>query len=244
MRVMQSHGPKKLSAFNRMCDCLDLKDKNKEVISLHEELGGILEESCKQWPHHDYGEGYFYQSYPPLFIRGLRNTRHRFNFYKLDHILNPGSAVLDIGCNAGFLSLMIARKAGHVDAFDNNPFLIKIAEKCRLFENIANVKFQCLTFEEFRANSKYDVVLSLANHHTFDGNMRPDFRNYMMNIRSIMKTGGCLIFESHPGEFRKPFLKEQLSGLKDIFFITETKIVPMWESAFDTNRLVCWMKAV
>ena len=130
--------------------------------------------------------GTFYQSYPTLSIRGLRQTDVRFEFYELNTRLKPETRVLDIGCNTGFLSLMIAKCCKQIDAFELNPFLIQIAEKCMEYEGIENAAFSCSDFDGFYDEQKkkgldetYDIVLSLANHHTFDGQMRPDFRDYM-----------------------------------------------------------------
>jgi len=244
LSVINNRGAKRLSTFNRLIGYFGRKASDQRVSNLHEELEKILEESHKKWPHYDYGEGYFYQSYSPLFIHGFRNTDFRFKLYKLDAILTPKTTMLDIGCNTGFLSLMSAKNCKHIDAFDNNPFLIQIAEKCKQFENIENINFSCLTFDELRPDGKYDLVLSLANHHTFDGNMRPEFRKYIEKIRKMMEKEGVLIFESHPGEFRQPSFKNQLAILKDFFHIENEQVVSTVKSAFDTNRVVVWMRAM
>lgn len=242
--VIRNKGVRRLSAFNRLLSAMAVKAGDAEISSLHGELELILEECHKKWPHYDYGEGYFYQGYPPLCIHGLRNTDFRFKLYRLDSILNSDAKVLDIGCNAGFLSLTIAKRCAYVDAFDNNPFLIRIAEQCCQFEALRNVTFSCSTFGEFKTASAYDIVLSLANHHTFDGNMRPDFRAYMEKIRGLMKNGGKLIFESHPGEHKAPSLRQQLDSLKDLFKIDAEMIVSTKGNIYDTNRLVAWLEAV
>jgi 2-polyprenyl-3-methyl-5-hydroxy-6-metoxy-1,4-benzoquinol methylase len=244
LSVVTSKKTKRLSALNELLDFFALRGKNNELIALHNELKLILEESHQQWPYHDYGEGYFYQSNHDLSIRGLRNTDFRFSFYRLEELLTENTRVLDIGCNAGFLSLKMARYCKHVDAFDLNPFLIRIAKKCSQFEGINNVTFSCSTFDDFPINSSYSMILSLANHHTFDGNMRPDFRKYMERIRKIIESGGQLIFESHPKEYKDPLLKKHLDSVADLFKIESEKLVLTRQSIFDTNRLVVWMSAV
>jgi SAM-dependent methyltransferase len=244
LSVIKSKRTRRLSASNELLDYLALKGKPVELTALHNELKLILEESHQQWPHHDYGEGYFYQSNHNLSIRGLRNTDFRFSFYRLGELLTKDTRVLDIGCNAGFLSLKMAGYCKHVDAFDLNPYLIRIAQKCGQFERIKNVSFSCSTFDNFPITSSYSMVLSLANHHTFDGNMRPDFRIYMEKIRNIMESDGQLIFESHPNEYKYPFLKKNLDSIADLFKIESEKLVLTKQSVFDTNRLVAWMRAV
>lgn len=242
--IVKNGGVKRLSAMNRLLGFIAVKTAGSEIISLHNDLGLILEEYHKKWPYYDYGEGYFYQSYEPLLIHGLRNTAFRFKLYKLNSLLKTNMAVLDVGCNTGFLSIMAAKHCGHVDAFDNNPFLIRIAERCREFEGLRNISFLCSTFDEFNATSAYDLALFLANHHTFDGNMRPEFRSCMKKIRENMKTGGHLIFESHPGEYRTHFLRRHLDSLHGIFKINSEIVVSTRKSAYDTDRLVAWMEAV
>lgn len=245
--VIKNKKARRLSAINEMLDYISLKHKDQKLSALHTELRSILAESKKKWPHYDYGEGYFYQSCPALSIRGLRDTGFRYDLYNLacgQPILNKDMDVLDIGCNAGLLSLMMAKNCRHVDAFDNNPFLIRIAERCRVFLRVENVSFSCSHFDDFRTNSKYSLVLSLANHYTFDRNMRPDFRLYMERIRSIVEDGGRLIFESHPGEYKDEILKRNLESAGDLFKIESEQIVSTLRSIYDTNRLVVCLKAV
>ncbi len=242
--IVQKRGAARLSAINKMMDYIALQGADEKLVSLHKKLENILEESHQKWPSYDYGEGYFYQSCPSLLIRGFRNTDLRLKIYKLDSILNREDKVLDIGCNAGFLSLTIAKYCSHIDAFDLNPYLIRMAERCREFKGIENVRYFTCSFDQLNVTSSYDLVLSLANHHTFDGNMQPEFRSYLERIRSIMAKGGKLIFESHPGEHKKPFLREQLQSVQDLFRIDSELEISTTKSVYDTNRLVVWLSAV
>ena len=242
--VIKSKKARKLSALNEMLDYISLKHLDQKLNTLHVDLRSILADSKKKWPYYDYGEGYFYQSYPALSIRGFRDTGFRYDLYKFASILNKNMEVLDIGCNAGFLSLMMAKNCCHVDAFDNNPFLIRIAERCQVFEGIENVSFYTSSYDDFKTNKKYSLILSLANHHTFDGNMRPEFRTYMERIRSIIQDDGQLIFESHPNEYKDEMLKRNLESVDDLFKTGSEKIVSTLKSIYDTNRLVVWLKAV
>jgi cyclopropane fatty-acyl-phospholipid synthase-like methyltransferase len=245
LSIIKSKGiRRRWSAVNRFLDYLDLEGADQKLVSLHKDILPIIEDSHKSWPHYDYGEGYFYQSYPDILIRGLRKTDFRFKFYKLEKLLNPNMRVLDIGCNAGFLSLMISRYCKHIDALELNPFLIHIAEKCREYEGVENVKFFISSFDDFEADCKYDVIFSLANHHTFDGKMRPEFRSYIEKIRSIINEGGLLIFESHPKEHKTPYLKKQIESIQDLFQIDSEAIVSTTKSVYDTNRYVAWLRAL
>ena len=58
---------RRLSAINRYLEHLALKKADQKLKSLHNELISILDESHENWPHYDYGEGYYYQSYPTVF---------------------------------------------------------------------------------------------------------------------------------------------------------------------------------
>lgn len=242
--VVKNRGMKRLSAVNRMLDYLSLQCADNKYKILHKNLQDILNESHEKWTSYDYGEGYFYQSYSPLIISGLRNTEFRFKLYKFDRIINQNDRVLDIGCNSGFLSLKIASRCKHVDAFDNNPYLIRIAELCRIFEGRENVRFQNCTFDNFLRTMPYSIILSLANHHTFDGNMRPEFSSYLRALRNMTVAGGKLIFESHPGEYKERSLKEQFVSNKDLFRIDEEMISSVKTNVLDTDRLVVWLTAV
>jgi len=241
--VIIKRGVRRFSAINEMLDHISVGG-DQRLGALHGELRAILDESHKGWPSYDYGEGYYYQSYGPLKIRGFRNTALRLEMYGLPEVLDKDKRLLDIGCNAGFLALACARYCRHVDAFELNPYLIRIAERCREYEGIENVTFSCCSFDDFRPDPPYDVVLSLANHHTFDGNMRPEFRGYIEKIRGLMPTGGRLLFESHPGEHRQPQLREHLGSIQDLFRTVSELEVNTRRSVYDTNRLVVWLEAV
>jgi hypothetical protein len=116
-----------------------------------------------------------------------------------------------------------------------NPFKIRVAEKCREYEGVENVNFFISSFDDFRSDSKYDVVFSLANHHTFDGNMRPEFRTYIDTIRNMTTDSGYLIFESHPSEYKKPDLKKNIESIQDLFQIDSEAITSTRKSSYDTN---------
>jgi SAM-dependent methyltransferase len=214
LSIVTSRKMRRLSAINRLVDHIAFKGvSDLKLKKLYAGLLDVLDESSSGWESYDYGEGYFYQSYPNLNISGLRKTELRFADYDEHGIFSSDKTVLDIGCNAGFLSLMVANKTRHVDAFELNPYLIRIAEMCRVFEGIENVRFVCSDFDSFDLADSYDIVISLANHHTFDENMRPDFREYMEKIRSVMPVDGMLLFESHPGEHRTPLPEKADLGL-------------------------------
>ncbi|ABA05663.1 3-demethylubiquinone-9 3-O-methyltransferase [Nitrobacter winogradskyi Nb-255] len=151
-------------------------------------------------PHYDYGEGYFYQSLAELGVSGLRSTEARLKAYRLlDHIRDK--TVLDIGCNAGFLSVSLAKAAQHVTGLDINPFLSALARTAAQALGRTNTEFLATGFEDAPLRGPYDVVMSLANHSTFDGQTRYDLQSYFDRCISLLKPDGLFIFESHTPSF-------------------------------------------
>ena len=194
------------------------------MLNLHSELNLILSASKEHWTSHDYGEGYFYQGLNNLNISGIRDTESRVRAYKLTSLVKDKS-VLDIGCNSGFLDICLASSAKYIDALDINPFLIKCAEEVKDFTSISNINFFNKDFKDFSpAKQKYEVVLSFANHSTYDKNSVLDLHKYFEKISSLLVSGGTLIFESHHPTYETPEdLMKCIDEIKFYFSITEQK---------------------
>lgn len=107
----------------------------------------------------------FYQSCDILKIKGKRNTSFRWKEYDLEDFLNENDKVLDIGCNVGAISFLIAKKVELVHGIDNNKSVIKIANLIRDELNIKNCIFMKEDFAKFQPKIKYNVILSLAVNH-------------------------------------------------------------------------------
>jgi len=167
---------------------------------LHANIRRHLHEASETWPGYDYGHGYLYQSSPTLALSGRRNTRTRLQALSIAQYVR-GATVLDIGCNSGFISLEIAREAKEVLGFDVNPFLIAVAEDSARYLGLTNTKFLVSSFAEFSTDNRYDAVLSLSNHFTYDGDMYPTIEGYLARCRGWLKPGGTFIFESHTPKF-------------------------------------------
>ena len=202
---------------------------------MHEKINNILLSQSINYKHYDYGEGYFYQSFDDLNITGYRNTKERLN--KLDLFeITKNKNVLDIGCNAGFVILSLSKviKSGY--GFDINPYLIEIANTVKNHLNISNCDFLDSTFEELPSNENYDVVLSLANHSTFDNNTKHNLDEYFIKCSNFLKIGGLLVFESHP-----PILEDENKIKENIKIISQNfKILDITKYEFtrflDKNR--------
>lgn len=200
----------------------------KDRLKLYLTLRRIIARQNKEWSNFIYSWGYFYQGYDRIGITGTRNTELRFKLYELDKVLNKEMTVLDIGCNAGFLAMEIARYSGHVTGVDWNPYQIEVANTVKQHLNLNNIEFLHDKFDVDKVQKKFSVVTSFANHHTSDGGMRPDLRQYFEGLHHILHEEGVLLFESHPTDVNEAF-KQFIHSLKEIFIIEKEKIV------FDAN---------
>jgi len=156
----------------------------------------ILETSHRGWPSADYGSGYLYQSFRALGWRGFRRTEERQARMGIDPALQ-GRSVLEIGCNTGFLSLTLAPGTRRYLAFDNNPYLIEIARLAQRQTDDRHVDFRVASFESLDDTERFDVILSFANHSTWDGNMTLALDDYFAKLHRLLVPGGTLFFESH-----------------------------------------------
>lgn len=218
----------------RLRDYVGLFD-DPELASFHRDLAKILAESSQGWPHHDYGEGYLYQSFKPLGISGLRATERRVAAMALSERLR-GLDVLEVGCNTGFLALSVAPAARKVTGFDINPFAIRIAELARTKLSCGNADFSVSSFEDVRAAGAFDALLSFANHATFDGRTTHTPEEYFRKCRSCLRPGGLLLFESHQPAFENAERLERAVSAMSAFFDVAHREVLAYGTALDTGR--------
>lgn len=109
----------RLSLLNRQRDYRWLLD-HPGLLPLHRRLNEHLLHGATEWPSYDYGEGYFYQSMSSIGVSGLRDSQSRIDALDLPRYVQ-GRRVLEIGCNTGFLTLLLAQHATSVTAFDISP---------------------------------------------------------------------------------------------------------------------------
>ncbi len=240
----------KLSLLNRQKDYAALHTE-PERFALHRTLNELVTRSQKEWASYDYGSGYFYQSCEQIGLRGLRATGLRVQHMDLLERVK-GKTVLEIGCNSGFLSLAMAPVAKHVVGFDINPVLIEVAHKVADFLGITNADLSVVSFEDYQAaqassgdeGAKFDVVLSFANHSTYDGNTEQSVDDFFRKCASLTKPGGTLIFESHPPEHEGDGLPGVVETIERYFDIHERKVLE-YGTFLDTGRtfIVATLKA-
>ena len=107
-----------------------------------------------------------------------------------------------------------------------NPYLVKISDDVKEFLEIKNLTFYTSSFEEFTTDKKYDVVFSLANDETIDGNTKFTFEEYVEKIIKLMKNDGYLMFETVSTDTYEPrIFLPKLEFLKKHFDVIEDKMV-------------------
>lgn len=167
------------------------------TLGIQRRLRRHLAAQNREWPKEKrYSRGYFYQGLEELGITGGKPTAFRFAQYEVDDLL-PGATVLDIGSNAGFVACYCAKRSDKVTAVELNPFLHRIGLEAAEYLGLSNISFVQDDFATFETEEKYDVILSLSNHHTIDGNLNIDFERYIQKIVRMLKPGGRMLFESH-----------------------------------------------
>jgi cyclopropane fatty-acyl-phospholipid synthase-like methyltransferase len=187
---------RRLSLLNRMKDYLRLRHESAR-LALHCELNAHLVRQASGWNSYDYGEGYFYQGFARLGITGLRDTDARVAAMALPDRLRDRT-VLEIGSNAGFLACNLAGTARHVTGIELNPYLVDIGRSTIAHLGLNNVTLVGGAWETFAPDQRYDVVLSFANHATYDRNTRQTVEEYFDRCARMLMPGGLLLFESHP----------------------------------------------
>jgi len=75
-------------------------------------------------------------------------------------------------------------------------------------------------------DKKHDVVFSLANDETIDGNTKFTFVEYVQKILNCLNDGGYLMFETvSPDTYEPKLFKPKLKLLNEHFYILEDKMV-------------------
>ena len=174
---------------------------------------------------------------------GYRNTTLRIEQLDLKNILKNKS-ILDIGSNTGAILFNLRNVIKSGVGVENNPHLIKICNLIKSFLDADKISFVEESFENYNTTHKFDVVLSFANHKTFDGNTKHTFFEYFQKIRSLINDDGQLIFESHPPEIEtQTQYNEVLKNIGLFFKIREIPNVVL-PGFLDKNRkyLICLPK--
>lgn len=213
----------RIGLLNRQRDYARVRD-SPQLRELHGRLNEELVRAAREWEGYDYGEGYFYQSFAPARITGLRDTAARIEAMQLRERVR-GRTVLEIGCNTGGVALSLAGEAAGVDAFDVNPHLIRIANELASYVAASNVRFAVSRFEDWSSPRRYDVVLSLANHSTYDQHTVQSLDQYFARCAAATVPGGTLVFESHPPEHEGGQLSQVLELIASSYDVLEKRVL-------------------
>tara|TARA_B100000029_G_C17345145_1_gene876729 strand:+ start:218 stop:886 length:669 start_codon:yes stop_codon:yes gene_type:complete len=201
-------------------------DKEK-INKLHEKLNEFVQEQNKEWKSFVYAkENGFYQGFEEIGINGCRPTEKRFERYGIEEYLSKDFRALDVGCNCGFFTIFVSRFLNDIVGVEINPYLIKIADETKNFLDIQNTSFLTSSFENYESEEKFDVIFSLANDETIDGNTKFTFKEYISKIHKLLPNDGLLMFETvAPDTFEPRLFKPKLEFLKRKFSILEDKMV-------------------
>jgi SAM-dependent methyltransferase len=191
-----------------------------------------------------YASDYPCQGLSRIGISGIKPSEERLHRYGIQSYLKPTDLVLDIGSNNGFLALSMAPLVREIHGIEFNPYLVNISHTTCQFLQIRNAQFILGDFVEFTSETRYDVVLSLANHCTIDGNLSIDFELYIARIHSLLRPDGLLLFESHnvfapgagtPGDDGD--LDQKFDVVERYFEIITTTMTSAYVPAFDIDKL-------
>lgn len=176
-----------ISKFNKFLDQI--------VFDKHRSLRFKIIDILKNNKEYDYGNGYLYQSFDKVPLRGLRNTKYRIRELKIDEFTNNKN-VLDIGCNTGFLSMSIKPIYKKLVGIDHHQISVNIANLVRDYLSISKVHFLHENFNNFKFDDNFDIIFSLANHSTEDKGII-DTNSYFKKINQLLNNKGLLFIESH-----------------------------------------------
>ncbi len=183
---------------------------------------------------YDYGNSFFYQSMPCINLKGLRDTEKRIKKLNFKDYTKD-KTILDIGTNIGGILLNIEENYREAIGIEYNPKLIAMADMIKNYKKKNKLKFICSDFLTYKFDKSFDIILSLANHHTFDKGITNSLL-YFDKIKKIISSKGILFLESHPSLYENPLEFERLANLLKDNFTILNKGTYDFGNVFDNTR--------
>lgn len=229
---------KRLSIQSELRDYrLMLAGSSQKLWDLHVSLEKIRHDLKINYQSYDYGNGYYYQSFKAINISGYRDTEERIKQLDLKKRVK-GKSVLDIGSNTGFILLSLAGEIQNGIGVELNPYLVATGKEVQNYFGFDNIRFITSSFEDFDSSGQtFDVILSLANHCTYDGNTKQSVENYFQKIAKLLTKNGELIFESHPPQIEPLEKLKQTINTIEKYFRIEDKPCNNMKKFLDKNRM-------
>ena len=198
------------------------------LTDLHEKLKNHVVKQNENWKSIIYAkEKGFYQGYDKIKIDGWRPSEKRLDSYNIQKYIDKQKTGLDIGSNCGFFTLHLSNYLKSMDGVEINPYLIDISNDTKEYLEIENTNFHNCSFEDFKIDTKYDIIFSLANDSTIDGNTRFNFSEYIEKIINLLSKNGIVIFESQAMDMMpESKFEPKLNHLIQYLSIIEDRYVP------------------
>lgn len=93
------------------------------------------------------------------FLNSPRRLLHYFSYYKFaSKMIGKDKEVLDVGCNEGLGTYLLAKECGYAKGIDSDTLAIENAKKN--FGNINNIQFETLDFFNYSDSKKWDAIVS------------------------------------------------------------------------------------
>lgn len=133
--------------------------------------------------HHGY-----WRNGAELTIDNLKRAQEAYTESLLELIPEDVTTVLDVGCGMGDNALAMSQRGLSVTAISPD------AEHEKFVSNIENINYHCTTFERYRGDAPFDLILMSESQNYFDREAG------LAQCRNLLRTGGYLLIS---GMFRR-----------------------------------------
>ena len=104
--------------------------------------------------------------------------------------------------------------------------LTNIGKDTKEFLGEKNVDFHTTRFEDYQTDKKYNIIFSLANDDTIDGNTQFSFNEYINKIQKLLQPNGLLMWETiSPDTYDPELFEPKQKILEKSFNLLEERMV-------------------